>query len=181
MSLTWLVSGSITLFYQEHNFVMNRLISLLSLSNKGHQKMSTNVWHTRLKICSVLFLIFNIAERMSLFIHVFIGSRNSRMKLAKARRGWLCVARAPVSPACLHVTSTFQRNLNFHTSVVLLAQLEGPAWPFSSCPVGIPFDISGDPRAEWEKRMRSRLQRNIWSELGQGESRHRLWGQFPAS
>ena len=120
---------------------------------------------------------------MNEFIYTFfLWSRNSRMKLAKARWGKDdCVARAPDSPASLHVTSTFQRNLNFHTSVVLLAQLERPAWPFSSCPVGISFDISGDPRAEWEKRMRGWLQRNIWSELGQGESRRRLWGQFPVN
>ena len=78
---------------------------------------------------------------------------------------WLCVAVSPASPAPLHVTrSIFQRSLNFHTSVVLPAQLQGPAWPFSSCPVGIPFDIGGDLRAEWENRMRCWLRGSIWSQ-----------------
>lgn len=75
-----------------------------------------------------------------------------------------CVAGTPASPAFPHVTNTFQRNLNSHSPVVPLAQLEGPAWPFSPCPVGIPFEISGDPRAEWENRMRSWLQGTIWSQ-----------------
>lgn len=101
------------------------------------------------------------SDEMNEFIYTsFLWSRNSGMKLAKARPRWLCVA----SPSRLQVTSTFQRNLNFHTPVVLLAQLEGPAWPFSLCPVGIHFDIGGDPWAEWENRMRSWLQGNIWSQ-----------------
>lgn len=68
---------------------------------------------------------------------------------------WLCVAVSPASPAPLHVTrSIFQRSLNFHTSVVLPAQLQGPAWPFSSCPVGNPLISVGiwelSERTEWD-------------------------------
>lgn len=51
-----------------------------------------------------------------------------------------------------HVISAFQSNQNFHIPVLLLAQLEGPVWPFTYCPVGIPFDIGGNPRAECENR-----------------------------
>lgn len=125
--------------------------------------MPTNVWYTKLKmLCALPYLK---SAEINKFIHIsLLWSRNSETKPAKARHKWPCVAGTPASPAFPHVTNTFQRNLNFHTPVVLLAQLEGLAWPFSPCPVGIPFDISGDPRAEWENRMRSWLQGSIWSQ-----------------
>lgn len=110
--------------------------------------MPADVFYTPLQVNSVPFLILNPWNESLLL------SRNYTMKLAKARCRRLNFPRTLAS-LLTYVTSSFQRDQNFHTSVVPLAQLEGPAWPFSYCPVGIPFDIGGNPRAECENRTRS--------------------------
>lgn len=126
--------------------------------------MPTNVWYTKLKMCYVPFLNLNQKKWMSLFIDLPSGAEIPEWNWQRQGTD-NCVL--PGTPACLihtQVVSTFQRSFNFSTAVVLRAQLQAPAWPFSSRPVGRPFDISGASRAEWENRMRSWHQGNIWSQ-----------------
>lgn len=113
--------------------------------------MPTDMFCTPLQVNCVPFLIFKSCE-MNLSFWTESTQWNRQRQGAE---DWMFPGLASL---LTHVTSTFQRDQNFHPPVVLLAQLEGPAWPFSYCPVGTPFDIGGNPRAECENRMRSWLQ-----------------------